>query len=98
MRQEADQNVGQHPIFFLVPDGADAQIAFVNSERCFRFGQFHVRFPAFLIAPVGHVAAQQTTILAQLRPISPSFNLLPDKFAASVVAFADIDVEQPGRA
>ncbi len=33
VRQEADQDVCQHAVLFLVPDGADAQVAFVNPER-----------------------------------------------------------------
>jgi len=30
VRQETDQDVGLNPIFFLVPDRADSQIALVN--------------------------------------------------------------------
>ena len=58
VRQKANQNVRQDAVFFLVPDGPDAQIAFLNPKRGFRFGQLHVRLPEVLIAPVGHVAAQ----------------------------------------
>jgi hypothetical protein len=34
--QEADQNVGQDPLFFLMPDRAQPEVAFVDAER--RFG------------------------------------------------------------
>ena len=33
VRQEADENVRQHAILFLVPDRTQQEIAFVNAER-----------------------------------------------------------------
>ncbi len=42
IRQEADENVRQHTIFFLVPDGPNVQVAFVNPKRRFGFGQLDV--------------------------------------------------------
>ncbi len=59
IRQEADQNVGQHPILFLVPDRPYAQIAFVNSERRFRFGELDVCLPELIVAPVADVSTYQ---------------------------------------
>ena len=67
IRQEADENVCQHTVFFLVPDGSDAQVAFVNSERGLGFGQLDIGLPQFFIAPVGDVGSQQITAFAQLR-------------------------------
>ena len=55
IRQEADQDVRQHPILFLVPDRPNAQVAFVNSKRRFRLGELDVRLPEFFVAPVAHV-------------------------------------------
>ena len=78
VRQEADQDVRQHAIFFLVPDGPDAQVAFVNSECCFGFGQLDVGFPKFFVAPVSDVGSQQITAFAQFGPVLPSFDFLPD--------------------
>ena len=81
-----------------MPDGADAQVAFVNSERGLRFGQLDVGLPQFFVAPVSDVGSQQITAFAQLGPILPGFDFLPDQFGAAVVALANIHVEQPGRA
>jgi len=53
--------VGQHPVLFLVPDRAEAQVAFVNAEGGLSFGQLDVGPPQILVAPAAHVAAQQIT-------------------------------------
>ena len=55
--QEADQDVRQHPILFLVPDRTQQQVAFLNAKRGLRLRQLDVRLPQILVAPVCHVAA-----------------------------------------
>ena len=58
VRQETDEDVSQNPLLFLVPDRADLEVAFVDAERGFRFGQLNVRLPQLLISPVGDVGSQ----------------------------------------
>ena len=48
IRQKADQNVGPNPLFGLVPNRADTQIALVDPERGFGLGQLDVRLPKVL--------------------------------------------------
>jgi len=43
--QKADQDVCQHAILALVPNGADPEIAFVDPKRRLRFGQLDVCLP-----------------------------------------------------
>ena len=46
IRQEADQDVGQHPLLFLMPDRTEPQVALVDSERGLGLGQLDIGFPS----------------------------------------------------
>ena len=43
--QEADQDMGQDAVLFLVPHGPERQVAFLDAERRLRLGQLDVRAP-----------------------------------------------------
>ena len=77
VRQEADQDMGLDPLFGLVPDRADSQVALVDSERRFGLGQLDVRLPEVFGRPVGDVGAEQITALVERRPLTPRLVLLP---------------------
>ena len=59
--QKADQDVGLHTLFLVVPYGPHHQVALVQAKRLFGFGELDVGTPEFFSAPVGHVTAQQIT-------------------------------------
>jgi hypothetical protein len=62
--QEADQDVRQHPIFFLMPDRPEHQVAFVDAERRLGLGQLDVGLPQVFVTPIRHVAAQEVAPFA----------------------------------
>ena len=43
--RETDKDVGLNPLFVLVPDGTNPQIAFLNTKRGLRLGQLDVCLP-----------------------------------------------------
>jgi len=43
--QKADQDVRQHAIFALVPNGSDSQITLVDPKRRLGFGQLDICLP-----------------------------------------------------
>ena len=43
--QEADQDMRENPILFLMPDRPDLQVAFMNSKGRFGLGQLDVGLP-----------------------------------------------------
>ena len=55
--QEADQDVYQHPLLFLVPYRTELQVALVDSERGLGLGQLDIGFPKLLVAPLHNIAA-----------------------------------------
>ena len=71
LSEKADRDGGLHTLFLVVPYGPHRQVALVQAKRLFGFGQLDVSTPEFFSAPVGHVAAQQITSLAQLHPNAP---------------------------
>ena len=75
--QEADQNVGRDSLFFLMPDRAQPEIAFVDAERRLGLRQLDVRFPKLFVVPICYVAAKKAAAFAQSRPITPRFDFFP---------------------
>ena len=75
--QEAHENVSQDSVFFLMPDRADRQVAVVDAECGFGFGQLDVGLPQFLGGPVGDVGAKQVTARAERGPVAIRFSLRP---------------------
>ena len=61
--KKANQDVGLHAVFFLVPDWPHDQVALVESKRFFGFCELDIGAPELFPAPVGHVAAEQITSL-----------------------------------
>ncbi len=49
--QEADQDVGQNSLFFLMPDRTQPEVAFVDAERRLGLRQLDIRFPKLFVAP-----------------------------------------------
>lgn len=45
LRQEADKDLSQDGLFFLVPDRSDLEVALADAEGRFRLGQLYVRLP-----------------------------------------------------
>jgi len=45
--QKADQNMGLNPLLFLMPDGPQPQIAFLNPKRRFGFTKLDIGKPKF---------------------------------------------------
>ncbi len=95
--QEADQDVGLDPLFLLMPDRSDPQVALLDAEGGFRLGQLDVRLPEFLGAPVGDVAPQQVAALAQSRPrlATPPPSPRPRQ-PRRPIAVRNVDLEQAG--
>ena len=54
--QKTHEDVGLDALRFLVPDGTDAQVAFVDAKRSFGLGELGIGAPQFFGAPVGHVS------------------------------------------
>ncbi len=75
--READQNVGQHAVLFLIPDRTDPQVAFVDPKRRLGLGQLAVRLPQVFGRPVGDVGTEQVTALVERGPVSPLFVFYP---------------------
>ena len=50
--QEADQDVGQDSLFFLMPDRTQPKIVFVDAERRLRLRQLDVLFPKLFVVPI----------------------------------------------
>ena len=67
----------KHPLFFLVPDRTQPEVAFVDAERRLGLRQLDVRFPKFFVAPIRHVAAQKIAAFAQGGPVAPRLDLFP---------------------
>lgn len=57
IRQKTDEDVSKDSVFRLVPDGANLQVALVDSEGGFRLGQLNVGLPQFFISPAGDVGS-----------------------------------------
>jgi hypothetical protein len=57
-REEADQDMGLDPVFFLVPDWTKLKVVFVNAKGHFCFGKLDICFPEIFCAPISDVAAQ----------------------------------------
>ena len=62
--EKAHQDVRQHAVFALMPDGADRQLAFVDAKRGFRLGELDIGPPQRLGAPVAQIGAQQVATFA----------------------------------
>ena len=75
--QEADQDVGQDSLFFLMPDRTQPKIVFVDAERRLRLRQLDVRFPKLFVVPIRYIAAKKVSAFAQSRPITPPFDFFP---------------------
>src|SRR6266478_3084781 len=69
--KKADQDMGQHAILALMPDGSDRQLALGDAERCFGFAELDVGSPQRLGRPVLDVGAQHVTAFAVARPVVP---------------------------
>jgi hypothetical protein len=69
--EEADEDVGPDPVFALMPDGADGQVALVNAKGGLRIGQLDVGAPEVLRAPGGDVGAEDVAALAGAGPVFP---------------------------
>ena len=85
-------------LLFLMPDGSEAQVRFVDAERPFGFGQLHVGPPEFVGGPVADVAAQQIASFAEVRPGAPGFDLLPFEHGLALRIAADLRLERSGGA
>ena len=57
--KKADEDVGLDPLGLLVPDGADAQVAFVDAKCGLGLGELDIGAPEVLGAPVGDIAAKE---------------------------------------
>lgn len=97
IRQETDQNVGLNPLFGLVPDRADPQIALVDPKCGFGLGQLDVRLPKVFGRPVRYVRSQKITALVERRPLAPCVVFLPRDTRAAVNIFdGDVVKGLPG--
>ena len=56
--QEAHQDVPEHPLFTMVPDRPDRQIALVDSKGRLGLPELDVGLPQLFVAPVVDVRAQ----------------------------------------
>ena len=82
--QEAYQNVRLHPLFLLMPDRADRQIALLNAKGRFGLSELDVGLPQFLGSPVRDVAPQQVASLAQAPPSPARLDLRPDHHGTAI--------------
>ena len=94
--QEAHEDVRLHPLGFLMPDGPDAKVAFVDAEGGFGLGQLHVCLPQFFGGPVADVGAKQVAAFAQVCPVAPGFVFAPDEYRSAVGGLLHVGLEQPG--
>ena len=62
--EEADHDVGLHPVFSLMPDGTELQILFVEAERRLGFCKLDIGSPEIFRRPVGDVRPQEIAPLA----------------------------------
>jgi len=63
VRQERNQDVCVGPMFQLMPDGPDAQLAFQRAEHTLDLRQLYVARPQYGGVFAGEVAAQQIVTL-----------------------------------
>src|ERR1019366_1541204 len=92
--KKANQDVGLHAVFFLVPDGPHDQIALVETKRFFGFCELDIGAPELFSAPVGHVATEQITSLAQLHPIAALIAFAPAQMSPTLRVGFHIHLEQ----
>lgn len=87
-----------------IVDGAQTQVVLVDAEAVFDLGKPDVGLPERDGIPVFEVGAQQVTAIGQFGPLPVFlFGLDADRktlaaLMAGIIAFADVDPEEAGRA
>jgi len=95
--EKTHQDMGLDAFGFLAPDGADAQVALVDAEGGFCFGQLDRGTPKVFGAPVLDVAAQQVTPFVEFGP-DPPLSSLPSSHAGPAIGTGiDHDLKKAGR-
>src|SRR5580693_5944779 len=69
--EKAHQDVRQHAILALMPDGTDRQLALSDAKGRFRFRKLDIGPPQRLGAPVAQIGAQHVAAFAVTRPVVP---------------------------
>ena len=87
IREKADQNVGLDTAFFLVPDGAQPEVVFLDAERFFRIGQLDVGLPELLRRPRLDVAPQEVAAFAPASPAELLFASRPGELDLPMLFF-----------
>src|ERR1035437_2614369 len=77
-----------------MPDGPHDQVALVKPKRFFGFCKLDIGTPELFSAPVGHVAAEQITSLAQLHPIAALIAFAPAQMSPALRIGFHIHLEQ----
>ena len=83
--QKANQDMCFDSVSFLMPNRADNQFVFGNTEGPFGFSQLDISFPKCLWGDVGKVGSQKITSFGQLSPIAPLFIAFESDFKSRLI-------------
>ena len=95
VRQKTDENMRQHVVFFLMPNGTNSQVALLNTKGQFGRRQLDVSFPEFFVCPISYVAAQHVTSVGKRCLLAMRILFGPSQLRATVHTTFNLDVEQP---